>query len=263
MTEWDAAKYARISDLQAAMADEQLSRLRLGGNETVLDVGCGDGKITAKVAARLPRGRALGVDPSREMIEFAADHFRPPAHPNLRFEVADVRDLPYAGDFDLVVSFNALHWVTQQDAALRCIHKVLKPGARAVLRFVPAGERQSIEDVIEETRESPRWGDYFRDFRRPYVHFTEAQYREMSERNGLKVVGLRVTDHAWNFGTREAFVAFCRVTFVEWTKHLPEGEQETFITDVLNRYQLVAACNNGEANTFKFYQMEVTLARPS
>lgn len=263
MAEWNAAGYARISGLQAAMAGEQLARLDLEGGERTLDVGCGDGKVTARIAARLPRGSALGVDPSREMIVFAISHFGGPANVNLRFAVADVRDLPYAGEFDLVVSFNALHWVPQQDAALRCIHNVLKPGGRAVLRFVPAGERQSIEDVIEETRESARWGEYFRDYRRPYVHFTEAQYREMCGQNGLGVVDMRVADHAWDFGTREAFIAFARVTFVEWTKRLPEGERDAFIADVLDRYRQVAARDDAESNTFKFYQMEVTLARPS
>jgi trans-aconitate 2-methyltransferase len=89
MTEWHASDYARQSTLQHAMAQEQLALLALEGTERVLDVGCGDGKITAEIAARLPRGSVLGVDPSRDMIEFASSHFSPrlapPAHANLRF----------------------------------------------------------------------------------------------------------------------------------------------------------------------------------
>jgi len=130
MTEWNAVGYSEISSLQEAMAEEQLALLDLAGTERILDVGCGDGKITAKIAARLPRGSTLGVDPSREMIAFASSHFGAPAHPNLHFDVADVRRLPYRNQFDLVVSFNALHWVTQQDEALRSIREALKPAAR-------------------------------------------------------------------------------------------------------------------------------------
>src|SRR5688572_9069306 len=142
MTEWQASDYHRESGLQQAMADEQLSRLTLEGGERVLDVGCGDGKITAEIAARVPRGSALGVDPSRDMIAFASSRFVPSAQANLRFEVADARRLPYRNEFDLVVSFNALHWVPEQDEALGSIRAALKPEGRALLRFVPNGQRE-------------------------------------------------------------------------------------------------------------------------
>lgn len=263
MSEWNAVGYSHISELQAAMAEEQLSRLDLEGVERILDVGCGDGKITAKIAARLSGGAVLGIDSSREMIAFAASHFDAQFFPNLRFDVADVRRLTYRSEFDLIVSFNVLHWVTEQDEALGAIYKALKPGGRAALRFVPEGERQCIEDVIEETRESARWSNYFRGFSRPYVHFTAAQYQTLAERNGFEVVRLRVTDHAWDFKTREAFAAYCRVTLIEWTRLLPEGEKSDFIEDILQRYQFVAARGGQESNTFKFYQMDVALKRPS
>src|SRR5262245_27783063 len=118
MTEWCASDYSRQSSLQQAMAEEQLALLALEGGERILDVGCGDGKITAEIASRVPRGSVLGVDPSADMIRFAASHFGPQVRPNLRFEVADVRNLPYRQEFDLIVSFNALHWVPEQAKAL-------------------------------------------------------------------------------------------------------------------------------------------------
>src|SRR5215470_12935798 len=111
MTEWDAADYAQISQLQHAMAEEVLSLLQLKGNEYVLDVGCGNGKITAEIAGRLRQGSVVGVDSSAEMIAFASQHFGLAAQPNLRFQVADARRLPFQQEFDLVVSFNAVHWI--------------------------------------------------------------------------------------------------------------------------------------------------------
>src|SRR5262245_16362728 len=157
MTEWHASDYNRQNSLQQTMAEEQLSRLTLGGDERVLDVGCGDGKITAEIAARVPTGSVLGVDPSHDMIAFATSRFATPAHTNLRFEVADARRMPYRNEFDLLVSFNALHWVPEQDAALTSIRAALKPAGRAWLRMVPAGTRESLEDVIEEIRKRSRW----------------------------------------------------------------------------------------------------------
>ena len=149
MTEWNAAEYARRSGLQEAMAAEVLALLNLAGAERVLDIGCGDGKITAEVAARVPRGAVVGVDSSQDMIALASSHFGPAVRPNLGFEVADARRLSFREEFDLIISFNALHWVSEQDAALRAIRSAMKPAGLAQLRLVPSGERESLEDVID------------------------------------------------------------------------------------------------------------------
>jgi trans-aconitate 2-methyltransferase len=260
MTEWDAAEYSRRSGLQEAMAEEVLALLDLKGSERVLDVGCGNGKITAAVATRVPRGEVLGVDASQDMITFASSHFDPAVRPNLRFEVADARRLPFKNEFDLVISFNALHWVPEQEAALRSIRSAMRSDGRALLRLVPAGERKSIENVVEETRLSSRWNTYFREFHDPYLHMTPEQYEATAERNGLRVLRIHTEAKAWDFQSRAAFFAFCAVGFIEWTRLLPEAERPVFINDVLDRYQRIAADRPGEENTFKFYQMDVTLA---
>jgi trans-aconitate 2-methyltransferase len=259
MTEWNAAEYSRRSSLQEAMAQEVLALLVLKGSERILDVGCGDGKISAEIASRVPRGSVVGVDPSGDMIGFAQDHFAPATRPNLRFEVADARCLPFQNEFDLVVSFNALHWIRQQDAALTSIHSALVSGGKAQLRLVAAGARKSLENVVEETRRASKWSGYFGDFHDPYLHLTSSEYAAMAEHNGFTVQRVNTKDDAWDFGSRAAFAAFCAVGCVEWTRRLPEAERPEFINDVLDRYRAIAADGTGEENTFKFYQMDISL----
>jgi trans-aconitate methyltransferase len=261
MTEWNADDYARQSSLQLAMANEQLRMLTLAGSESVLDVGCGDGKITARIAERAPAGSVLGVDPSRDMIGFATSHFPPQAHSNLRFEVADARSLPFRNEFDLVVTFNALHWVPEQEAAWRSILASLKPGGRVIGRMVSKGSRKSLEDVLEDTRQQPRWEKYFSGFRKPYIHLTPEEFQALAKGCGFEVQRLHVEDKAWDFQSRAGFVAFGEATFVEWTRRIPKGEWHEFINDVLDRYQIVAAQNPSEASTFKFYQMGFELRK--
>jgi trans-aconitate 2-methyltransferase len=256
MTEWNASGYARIAQLQEAMAAEALSLLNLKGSERVLDVGCGNGRVTAQIATRVPDGSVVGIDPSADMIAFAASQYLSATYPNLSFETGDARSLPFRDEFDLVVSFNALHWIPDQDTALRSIRQTLKPESTAQLRLVPAGERKSLENVIEETRYSPRWASFFKDFQDPYLHWTPEQYAAAAERNHFRVEDVHTEDKAWDFKSREAFVAFGMVTFVEWTKRLPEADKLSFVNDVLDRYRVVA----GENNVFKFYQMDVTLS---
>ena len=259
MTEWDATDYAQISALQKVMADEALSLLNLEASERILDVGCGDGKITAQIAARLPSGSVVGVDPSVEMIEYARTHWLTEQHSNLGFAVADARRLPFREEFDVVVSFNALHWIPQseQPQALQSMRFAMRPGATAQLRLVPKGERKSLEDVLEETRLSPRWSQYYRGFHDPYLHLTPEDYAALAEKVGFNVRSLNVTDKSWDFSSSSGFFAFGSVTFVEWTQMLPDAEKPAFINDVLDRYRVIA----GDDHTFKFYQMDIRLAR--
>jgi len=260
MTEWNASEYNRRSALQKWLADKSLAGLDLRGAERVLDVGCGDGKITAEIAERLPNGAVVGLDPSTRMIAFAREHFLA-AHPNLDFVVGDATRLSYREAFDFVVSFNALHWVPDQAAALRGIRDAMRPTGRALLQLVSRGSRKSLEDVIEETREDPRWSGYFADYQRPYFHLSPEEYRRLAERCGLGVDHIDVALEAWDFGSRAAFADFGAVTFVEWTRRIPPVEHAELITDVLDRYQRLGDGSPADSAVFHFYQMRVALRR--
>lgn len=259
MTEWDAAAYARMSGLQKAMAAQVLPLLALRGDEHVLDVGCGEGKITALIASRLPHGEVLGVDPSHDMIAFASSHFGAGTRSNLRFAVADARALGFTDAFDLAVSFNALHWVPDHDPVLRSIRVALKPEGHAQLRMVTAGPRQSLESVVEEVRQSPRWQAYFTGFSDPYLRLTPEQYVAVAGRNGLRAVRVQTHDETWDFESRTAFHTFCAVGLVAWTQRLPETERPAFVDDVLDRYRTISGDPAGAETTFRFYQSDFTL----
>ena len=99
-------------------------------------------------------------------------------------------------------------------------------------------------------------------FQRP-TRISRPRNTEPWPSSGVSGSQLNVKDKAWDFKTREAFVAFSRATFVEWTRHLPESEWQFFITEILDHYQSVAANRPHEANTFKFYQMEVVVMQAS
>ena len=240
------------------MAEEVLSLIDLRGTEYVLDIGCGNGKISAEIAARVPQGRVVGVDASAKMIAFAAEHAA--ASSNVEFAVADARHLIFKQEFDLVVSFNALHWIPEQGLALESIRAAMKPDGLAQLRLVPKDKRKSLEDVIDETRLSRRWERYFGGFRDPYLHLTQEEYSALAEQHQFRVLRVHTSDVSWDFQSRISFVSFGLVTFIEWTQHLPEAARLDFINDVLDRYQEVACTQAGEENFFRFYQMDITLS---
>src|ERR1044071_9120831 len=87
---WNAADYAANSVVQQTWARELIARLNLRGDEHILDVGCGDGKVTAEIADAVQRGSVTGVDASPQMIEFAKKTFPADKFSNLRFRVMEI-----------------------------------------------------------------------------------------------------------------------------------------------------------------------------
>lgn len=259
MTEWNASEYDSLSALQDTMGAEVLSLLELHGNERILDIGCGNGKTTAAIAKRVPQGSVLGVDASTDMIAFAKEHWTA-GHANLQFAVADACHLPFHSEFDLVLSFNALHWIPDQVSVLQSIRAAIRPESRAQLRLVSEGERRCMEDVMEDTRKSPRWTGYFKGFCDPFLHITPEHYAALAAQQDFRVLSLRTSDKAWDFGSRDAFSARMKVTMVEWVQHLPEADRAAFLNDALDRYRHVAVTRPGEENLFRFYQMDIVLA---
>jgi trans-aconitate methyltransferase len=93
---WNAADYAANSAAQQIWARELIVQLHLRGNERILDVGCGDGKVTAELARAVPKGSVAGIDASPEMVRFARKTFPPGKHSNLKFQVMDAREISFA-----------------------------------------------------------------------------------------------------------------------------------------------------------------------
>jgi trans-aconitate methyltransferase len=201
----------------------------------------------------------LGIDPSTRMIAYAQAHFARIDYPNLTFAVGDATSLPYRGEFDLVVSFNALHWVRDQRAALRGIRDALKASGRTFLELVPQGPRESLEDVIEETCASEPWARYFAGHTAPYVHLTPEQFRELASASGLHVERLERELKTWDFGSRQAFADWAAVGCVSWTNNIPKPEQPAFIDDVLDRYGRLDDAAGEGVHIFRFYQLAAFL----
>jgi trans-aconitate 2-methyltransferase len=135
MNQWNPNDYQQHSSQQQKWAREVLTRLALKGNERILDIGCGDGKITAEVARHVPNGLVVGLDASAEMIEFARKEFPVKEIGNLRFEQGNAESLDFHEQFDWVISFACLHWVIDHRPVLAGIRRALGPGGRIMLQF--------------------------------------------------------------------------------------------------------------------------------
>lgn len=238
------------------MITEASAALSFAPNAIVLDIGCGDGFLTRTIADAVPAGAVVGVDASPKMLATAnAAAPTPTAGPF--YVLADACRLPFTQAFDAVVSFNALHWVLDQAAALDQIARVLIPGGRATIQMVCAGERPSIEDVLTEISRLPRWATAFDGFIAPFVHVEPERFRASAATAGLTVDTLTVNDREWDFGSREQFERWCAVGSTAWTDRVPESERAEFVAAAVDAYQPVA----GRPGLFRYMQMRAQLAR--
>jgi trans-aconitate 2-methyltransferase len=231
--------------LQQWLARRALETVDLHAVTSLLDLGCGDGRVTQSLAEQIPGGRCVGIDPSPRMIAVA------PSSPGLSFEVGAAETMTFRDEFDLVVSFNALHWVRAQREAMSRIAAALHSGGRAVLVLVCDGARPSLEDVAMGVTSSARWNPSFVGFTAPFVHPDPEQWQADAESLGLRVADRRVDDLSWDFGSREAFAAWCAVGFGGWTDGLAPEEGSAFLTDVVDAY----AAETGSDHVFRFTQL--------
>ena len=256
VTDWSGEDYAKISALQRTMIEEAKANLALGESDRVLDVGCGDGHLTHAMAQMVPRGYAAGVDPSRRMIATAYSAQTATAS-GPWFVLGDARRLPFGEHFDLVVSFNALHWVPEQRQALGQVAAVLRPGGRALIQVVCAGERRSLESVAMDTCRDRRWADRFDGFAAPFIHVDPDDYGDLASSAGLTLENLSVTDREWDYGSRNGFRQWCEVGTTAWTDRLAPADRTRFVDEMVEAYEGVV----GAPGLFRFMQMRAELRR--
>src|SRR5436190_16047407 len=135
--DWDAATYDRVANPQTRWGTLVLDRLPLRGDETVLDAGCGSGRVTELLAERLPNGRVIALDASPSMVDEARRRLERFGD-RVDFVVADLGrpfTLPDGILADAILSTATFHWVPDHAALFRNLAAVLRPGGRLVAQF--------------------------------------------------------------------------------------------------------------------------------
>jgi len=162
--EFDGAQYEKASAHQTSWGERMVELLPLKGTERVLDLGCGDGRVSRTLALRLPRGDVLGVDASNGMIAAAKTY----ETGNLHFCVMEANRLPFRGQFDIIYSHAALHWVRDHGILLERIYDALRPGGYARLNFAGMGSTPTLIQALRETMSESPYIGYFTGFVWPW-----------------------------------------------------------------------------------------------
>ncbi len=233
---WNAQDYAKNSQNQFQWAQELIPKLKLKGNEALLDVGCGDGKITAELARCLPKGKAVGVDSSEKMIDLANHAFPQKDYPNLSFQVMDARKLSFECEFNVVFSNAALHWIVDQKAVLKGVQKSLKPGGRLLFQMAGKGNAKDILILINELVIVKPWKEFFGGMTFPYGFYNPEEYNAYLHQAGLIAERVELFPKDMKFSGAEGLAGWVRTTWLPFTDRLPAELRSKFVESIVSRY---------------------------
>jgi trans-aconitate 2-methyltransferase len=235
MYSWNAADYAQHSAGQARWAAELLEQLALAPDAVVLDVGCGDGRTTAAIADRVPRGRVVGVDLSASMVEHARrEHV--PGRRNLTFVRADMCALPFAPGFTVAFSNAVLHWVRDHPTVLAGIARALLPGGRVLMQMGGRGNAVAVTRALERVTTRAPWRPYFEGFVSTYGFFGPAEYEGWMPAAGFVETRARLVEKLMVHADRAAFLGWLRTAWHPYTACLPASLKDAFLDEVVREY---------------------------
>jgi trans-aconitate 2-methyltransferase len=162
--EWDASSYHRVSGPQTEWGRRVLSRLRVRGDERVIDAGCGTGRLTAELMTMIPRGRLVAIDRSWNMLLTARANLRPGFGDRISYVRVELPHMPFCEWADLVFSTATFHWIRDHGALFANVWRALRPGGRL---FAQCGggpnlaeARQLAEDVMREAPFAPHFASW-------------------------------------------------------------------------------------------------------
>jgi trans-aconitate methyltransferase len=213
---WTSETYRRNAAYVPALGAAVFELLNPQRGERILDLGCGEGALTEKIAAA--GATVVGVDTSPEMIEGAIAR-------GLDARLINAERLPFDREFDAVFSNAALHWVCDHDAMLAGVKRALKPGGRFVAEFGGHGNIAAIQTAVRAVVARRGWETIIRRY-----YATEAEYTGRLAKHGLSVTQIALVPRPTPLptGIRGWLETFERATLDK----IPERERESFLQEV-------------------------------
>lgn len=207
MSAWDAKAYHQVSNPQFEWGKRVLARLPLRGDETVIDVGCGTGRLTALVAERLPRGRVIATDRDAGMIAEARAHLASFGD-RADFMVVSALDLPELRA-DIVFSTATFHWIPDHSSLFRALFRALRPGGVLLAQCGGGKNLARVLGRLDAILREPEFAPHFANVSEPWFYATAEDTAERLRGTGFVDVQTSLEPAPTPFADREQFRRFC------------------------------------------------------
>ncbi len=228
--DFDGEAYRRASSHQRAWGLRLVEELNLQGHEHILDLGSGDGQVTAQLAEQVPSGRVLGIDASPGMLATACKLERP----NLRFVQMDINAVAFEAEFDVVFSNAALHWVRDHHRLLTAVHRALRPAGVARFSFAGEGNCATFIRVVRHAMALPEFAGCFSGFQWPWYMPSAHEYRKLAGSVAFDTLSVWEENADRVFPDEQGLIGWLdQPSLVPFMKHLPHNVRAPFRTAIV------------------------------
>jgi len=229
--EWNSGAYHELSAPQLLWGKRVLSWLSLRGDETVLDAGCGTGRVTAELLDLLPRGRVVAVDFSENMLRTAREHLQPRFAERVAFVEADLQFLPFDRAFDGVFGTASFHWVRDHDRLFRALFQALRPGGWLCAQCGGHGNAAKLLARVAELSAAPPYAKYLAAYENPWEFATAEKAAERLRRAGFIEVQTEIIEAPASFEGSAEYTRFLETVVLRThVERIPSAEvREQFL----------------------------------
>lgn len=231
---WRPEIYSKLSFAQDNAALKILKILKIEKDDRILDVGCGDGKISAKLSKIANAGSVLGIDKSSEMIDFASNNYDSGQYTNLQFSLQDAQEIDFQESFDLVFSSFALQWLQDKNRFFRKIHKALRKNGQMCI-IMPLGISQELEYATKIVTENPDWNVFFKDFHPNWYFIEENNLLHIAKENCFDIDYFVTYIQEICFSSLQDFEEYVLLWYPYLTP-LNEELKDVFFSQVIREY---------------------------
>jgi trans-aconitate 2-methyltransferase len=228
--DWDATSYDRVSTPQVEMAKAVLERLPLRGDETVLDAGCGSGRVTALLLERLPDGHVVAVDSAPSMVEHAREAL-PPSRATVLCQ--SLTELILEEPVDAAFSNAVFHWIADHERLFQRLSAALKPGARLVAQCGGKGNIDAFRRLADEVAAEPPYAEHMSDFEGPWNYAAPEDTEALLAAAGFDEV--RCWLEPWPVSPENPLEFARTVCLGNHLEALPEELRERYAEEVVRR----------------------------
>jgi trans-aconitate 2-methyltransferase len=208
LREWNAALYHQISAPQVSWGRKVLARAPLRGDETVLDAGCGTGRLTRDLLEALPRGRVVALDLSRNMIDEARGQLEPGFGERVKFVCCDLLDLSFEQEFDGIFSTASFHWVRDHDRLFRNLHRALRPGGWLCAQCGGGKNLARLLARVEVLMQTAPYAQYFAGLQSPWEYSDAENAAARLRRAGFEQIQTSLEEAPTKFPNAHEFQQF-------------------------------------------------------
>jgi trans-aconitate 2-methyltransferase len=253
--EWNAAAYHVLSEPQFAWGLRVLERIPLAGDEHVLDAGCGSGRLTGEVGARLRNGFVIGCDLSENMAQAAV---RTLASSRVRGIVcADLSALPFARAFDLIFSTATFHWIRDHDRLFAELRRTLRADGRMEAQCGGGANLAAIHARADALAFEQPFRAHFGDWEEPWRFASPVETEDSLRRAGFASARCWLEHTPITFADAARFGAFIEsVVLRPYLAHLESPELRRRFLETMVRQ----AAKDNPPYTLDYWRLNISAA---